>query len=104
MNSVHPIIDLEKGIEVLPMINRQIVEKKNYYDLDDEKCEYGDGWRSSSSKVSLSAELVEAIMHDGQIRLTSEKAHETAMWCGMFSFLILGIGMIGIGLFMMFNT
>ena len=103
LNVVHPILDLEKGTL---KINRKNIEN-THNDLDDddeyEYCDEVDGRRSSSSRVSLSAELVEAIMHDGQIRLTSKKAHETAMWCGMFSFLILGVGMMGFGLFMIFS-
>lgn len=106
LNLVHPILDLEKG--TLKINRKNIENNDNALDDDDEYYEYGycdegDGRRSSSSRVSLSAELVEAIMHDGQIRLTSKKAHETAMWCGMFSFLILGVGMMGIGLFMIFS-
>ena len=56
--------------------------------------------RSSSSRPSLSAELVEAVMLDGQYRYTSDHANEVAMWCGLVSFLAMGIGLVVVGLFM----
>lgn len=52
------------------------------------------------SSPSLTADLVEAAMLDGQYRFLNDKTHEAAMWCGLFSFLIMGLGLVGIGLFM----
>ena len=56
--------------------------------------------RLSSSRPSLSAELVEAVMYDGNYRFTSERAQEVAMWCGLVSFLVMGLGLVCVGLFM----
>lgn len=83
-STVHPLFgeDLEKG-------NARISKKPSYNEL-----------RPSSSCPSLSAELVEAVMYDGQYRPTSDSAQEVAIWCGLVSFLVFGLVLIGVGLYM----
>lgn len=100
MSAVHPIIldDLEKG-------KFKVIERKESFEKTSRKSSAilrneSYEMRPSSSQPSLSAELVEAVMHDGNYRFTSERAQEVAMWCGLVSFLILGLGLVFIGLFM----
>ena len=56
--------------------------------------------KSTKSDLSLSAELVEAAMHDGQYRFLNERAHEAAIWCGLISFVLMSVGLIVLGLTM----
>lgn len=83
--AVHPLDDLERG---------KFTRKASFGDGGEEEIV-----RPISSHASLSAELVEAVMYDGQYRFTSEKAQEVAMWCGLVSFVVAGCGMVGVGLF-----
>lgn len=98
--AVHPLVlnDVEKG-------NFRVVERKESIEKISKKASSilkneVDEMRSSSSRPSLSADLVEAVMYDGNYRFTSERAHEVAMWCGLVSFLIMGMGLVCVGLFM----
>ena len=104
--AVYPMIldDVERG-KFKMMIERgeggeKISRKASFVLNRGEDEEIGAVLRPSFSQPSLSAELVEAVMHDGNYRFTSEKAHEVAMWCGLVSFLVLGVGLVCIGLFM----
>lgn len=103
--AIHPIVvldEVEKG-------NFKLIERKEVVEkisrkgslifrrgAEEEVVEL----RPSSSRPSLSAELVEAVMYDGNYRFTSERAQEVAMWCGLISFLVMGFGLVCIGLFM----
>ena len=82
------------------MVESEKISRKSSFILKRGEEEIGAVLRPSSSQPSLSAELVEAVMYDGQYRFTSERAHEVAMWCGLISFLVLGMGLVCIGLFM----
>lgn len=78
----------------------QVNQKKEDYDYD-----YGYGLKSvysSASQISLSAEIVEAVMYDGRIGLTGSRGFEAAMWCGLGSFFIIGVTLIITGLFLTF--
>lgn len=102
---VHPMIfdDLERGkFKVIESkeSGEKISRKASFIIRNNKTDEEVGELRSSSSRPSLSAELVEAVMYDGQYRFTSEKAHEVAMWCGLVSFLVMGLGLVCIGLFM----
>lgn len=110
MNSVHPVsvfVDLESGairkgqdINSNSQIKNPSHVKKSLSRRTSFNEEEYSIIRPASSTVSLSAELVEAVMHDGQYRFTSEKANEVAMWCGLLSFLVLGLVLVILGLFM----
>ena len=54
----------------------------------------------SASSPSLSAELVEAVLHDGQYRFRNDETHQVAMWCGLVSFLIVGVTLLIVGLYL----
>lgn len=93
---IHPVPfdDLERGIK--SGISRKSslnFKTKNEMEL-----------RPSSSCPSLSAELVESVMCDGQFRYVNERAHEAAMWCGLISFLILGVALVIVGLHMALSS
>ena len=105
-STVHPIsifVDLENGTKhnIVSMKDKSAANNINNISrrasFNEEEYSVV---RTSSSVVSLSAELVEAVMHDGQYRFTSEKANEVAMWCGLMSFLSLGLVLVFLGLFM----
>lgn len=86
-------------------INLDVLEKGNYPEIESKKSQslsrkISKEIRASSSCPSLSAELVEAVLHDGQYRFLSEETQEVAMWCGLGSFLILGVTLVTAGLFM----
>lgn len=98
--AVHPMVldDLERG-------KFKVIERKESFEKISRKPSVNlrkeaEGLRPSSSRPSLSAELVEAVMYDGNYRFTSERAQEVAMWCGLVSFLVMGFGLVCIGLFM----
>lgn len=98
--AVHPMIldDLERGkfkvIERKESLEKILRKPSSKFRREEEDL------RPSSSSPSLSAELVEAVMYDGNYRFTSERAQEVAMWCGLVSFLVMGFGLVCIGLFM----
>ena len=93
--AIHPMVldEIEKG-------NFKLIERKEVDKKISRKPSESAELRNSTSRLSLSAELVEAVMHDGNYRFTSERAHEVAMWCGLVSFLVMGLGLVLIGLFM----
>jgi hypothetical protein len=103
--AVHPMVldDLERGkfrfVESKES-GEKISRKASFVLTKRTDEEIGGVLRPSSSQPSLSAELVEAVMYDGQYRFSSERAHEVAMWCGLVSFLVLGMGLVCVGLFM----
>lgn len=98
---IHPVNfdDMEKGnLREVPkqetLKTKQISRQPSFHQ------ERITSLRPTSSCPSLSAELVEAVLHDGQYRFTSETANEVAMWCGLVSFLVLGAVLIIVGLFL----
>ena len=96
-----PFHDLESGIK-----GGKGISRKSSLNFKERQLRNEEGYelRSSSSCPSLSAELVESVMCDGQFRYVNEKAHEAAMWCGLISFLILGFGLVVIGLHMALSS
>ena len=100
---IHPstLIDLERGIKVA---NKGISRKSSLNYLKGNAAEdvkrNANVLKNSPSCPSLSAELVESVMCDGQFRYVNEKAHEAAMWCGLISFVMMGVGLVIIGLYL----
>lgn len=98
-STVHPcpLEDLELG-----KLTTKGISRKSSLNLNHHKARGEDDYviRNYSSCPSLSAELVESVMCDGQFRYMNAKAQEAAMWCALFSFLILAVGLVIVGLYM----
>ena len=95
-----PLNDIELG-KLGPGVPRKSSRNFKEKELAKEAEYYEDyGTRTLSSSPSLSAELVESVMYDGQFRFINERAQEAAMWCALIAFLALGVGLVMIGLSM----
>lgn len=92
-----PLDDIERG-KLSKGISRKF--SINLKEKKDSREPRHYGLRMSSSCPSLSAELVEAVMCDGQFRYVNERAHKSAMWCGLISFMIFTFAIILIGFLM----